>query len=765
MSIQNNPAEQKFTAANQPALTGNQSDNPVATVTTPPAQAIQAGQAIKPGQPVQSGQDAQLSPTMPTARRAIVLLLIALGCSTAFVSFIIRGGLGLGMSLTILIAEVALWFYSAQHIDWPKKITALIRTNSGRRLLLLFYLTAVILFLGATYAIYSNMTLHFLNFLVIFALLIVQSLLLGIGNKQDGTSNADNMQAGMSNTRKEQTRISNTQNEQAGTGNTGNIQTGASNTGNEQYGSIQALNPYYASTPAEQVESINNYLDWDNPLFWLECVFSPFIRPFASLNKIPHTISQAWHRQQYKEQNQEQYNEQNQNQAITSESGHAGQTGQTGQTSQDNRIGQTNPTSQTSHATDGSRTCQSNPTNQTSHAGDKSRSTRRSHLVGQILLGLVLALPILLVAGSILASADAVFSSKMGQFLTFWRTMPLRDRLADLALICLFFPFIFSYLESCRTRWFLFIHQTPGNGANTSASPAGGTRPGPNLDSSGRSNNFDNNNPAINSARLARQTWPIHLKPVTMITILTSVNLLYLAFAIVQIAYLTGAFQFVLPESLTYAEYARQGFFELATMTPINIILMLFAIKGSIRIGLTGKILRVQSLILVAGSFIQWFSAIFRMQMYVQTYGLTLLRFFVTAFMLLMATIFIMMIIKEFRPVFPLFKTAAVATVLSLVILNAVNADTIIARHNLNHYLSGAGSTFDVQYYRDLSPAVLPVLIEALPRLDSASQQAVQTLLADRYQDLQHQTAGQNWLSYNQGISNAIKALETAGIQ
>lgn len=739
MSNQNNPAE------NQPALTGGQSDNPIASVTTPSAQAIQSVQAIqqvRTGQSGQSGQsakevqDVQLSPTMPSARRAIILLLIALGCSTAFVSFIIRGGLGLGLSLTILIAEVALWFYSAQHIDRPKNLTVLVRTSSGRRLLLLFYLTAVILFLGATYTVYSNTALHFLNYLVIIALLIVQSLLFGIGNKQ------------------------------AGPGNIGIMQTRTGNTQNEQAGPIQALNPHYSSIPADQIESMNDLRDWDDPLFWLECVFSPFIRPFASLKRLPKTISLARHWQQ--------------NHHSPGESGESDQSGATGE------AGHTRSASQTrdaNEATDGYRA------DHASSASRRKHASHGGHLIGQILLGLVLALPILLIAGSILTSADAVFSDKMSQFLSFWRTMPLRDRLADLALICLFFPFIFSYLESCRTRWYLFIHQAPGGATNTGTGPAASANlhptpgpagsailnptPGPAGSAilnptPGQASGTDQvyyNTTAMNAAMKARQTWPIHLKPVTMITILTSVNLLYLAFASVQIAYLTGSFQFVLPESLTYAEYARQGFFELATMAPINILLMLFAIKGSVRLGLAGKILRSQSLILVAGSFIQWFSAIFRMQMYVQTYGLTLLRFFVTAFMLLMAAIFIMMIIKEFRPIFPLFKTAAVATALSLLILNTVNADAIIARHNLNHYLSGVGSTFDVQYYRDLSPDVLPILIEALPELDLASRQAVQTLLSDRYEDLQHQTAGQNWLGYNQSINDAVKALETAGIQ
>lgn len=415
--------------------------------------------------------------------------------------------------------------------------------------------------------------------------------------------------------------------------------------------------------------------DWDEPLFWVESALAGPVRPFASMGKLGWMFGRALGRQA------------------------------------------------NDHAVPSDAETQPGLNIPTAH--------RPLRLLGQILLGLMLAIPVLLLTGSLLASADSVFNQFLSGIIRFWQNLSIQDRLVDLALTLIFFPFIFSYLESCRSQWQVLPRRTAAVN-DLSGQPA-----------------------------LSHRERQLKLNPVTLITFLASINLLYIAFAVVQAAYLTGAFRFMLPNGMTYAEYARNGFFELAGITPINVALIVLAIKGTSRKGLSGTILRSQSLLLLAGSLIQWLSAMFRMQMYISAYALTLMRFFVSAFMILMLVLFILLAIKEFNAKFPLFKASAIAAVLSLVLLNAINADAVIARYNIRQMATHPAQFFDLEYYRELSSDALPILAQALPQFNPAQQQAVQAHLDSRFQDLENRIAQERWQNFNwsqhRALSNRIE--------
>jgi hypothetical protein len=58
---------------------------------------------------------------------------------------------------------------------------------------------------------------------------------------------------------------------------------------------------------------------------------------------------------------------------------------------------------------------------------------------------------------------------------------------------------------------------------------------------------------------------------ITIYSALTALNVVYIIFFLAQAAYLFAAFGNSLPEALTYAEYARRGFFELCAVAAINL--------------------------------------------------------------------------------------------------------------------------------------------------------------------------------------------------
>ena len=117
-------------------------------------------------------------------------------------------------------------------------------------------------------------------------------------------------------------------------------------------------------------------------------------------------------------------------------------------------------------------------------------------------------------------------------------------------------------------------------------------------------------------------------------TVLGLLGLLFLAFVAVQVRYLFGGAERVVSTAgMTYAEYARRGFFELVTVTAIALPTLLLAhwlLRADDRRG--ERTFGILAGTLVALLFVVMASALQRMYLYVDEYGLTQLRFYVTAF-------------------------------------------------------------------------------------------------------------------------------------
>lgn len=107
-----------------------------------------------------------------------------------------------------------------------------------------------------------------------------------------------------------------------------------------------------------------------------------------------------------------------------------------------------------------------------------------------------------------------------------------------------------------------------------------------------------------------------------------------------------GEGRFLASAGLTYAEYARRGFFELVTVTALVLPLLLLAhwLLRSEK-PLHPRLLRVLSASLVALLFVVMASALQRKRLYTAELGLTELRFYTTVFM---AWIFVVLVLFLF---------------------------------------------------------------------------------------------------------------------
>lgn len=204
--------------------------------------------------------------------------------------------------------------------------------------------------------------------------------------------------------------------------------------------------------------------------------------------------------------------------------------------------------------------------------------------------------------------------------------------------------------------------------------------------------------------------------------ILGSMNLLFGSFVAVQFAYLFGGRSRVLAGGVTYTEYARSGFFELATVAaltlPFLIVLERLARREERSQSVTFKLMARS---LIGFLFVMMGSAVYRMALYQQEFGLTELRFYVSSFMLWMAATFIIFIFTVLRDRRDKFAFHALAAGLAMAVaLNLANPDRLIVRVNLERMAQG--KTFDIAYNGSLSADAVPELVAALPRFTESER-------------------------------------------
>ena len=186
--------------------------------------------------------------------------------------------------------------------------------------------------------------------------------------------------------------------------------------------------------------------------------------------------------------------------------------------------------------------------------------------------------------------------------------------------------------------------------------------------------------------------------------VLGLLDLLFLAFVLVQIRYLFGGKHLIMTRAhLTYAQYAHRGFFELVAVCALVLPLLLVAdwLRGGSK-RQRDPLFSIPAGVLIALLGVIIASAIQRMRIYQEAYGLTELRFYGTAFLTWVAVVFALLLVTILNGRRHLFAAGALASALiALVCLNAVNPDNWIARVNIERFHQG--KKIDIAYLNTLS--------------------------------------------------------------
>ena len=199
---------------------------------------------------------------------------------------------------------------------------------------------------------------------------------------------------------------------------------------------------------------------------------------------------------------------------------------------------------------------------------------------------------------------------------------------------------------------------------------------------------------------------------VTAIVAIVPIVIVYILFFISQWQYFVSGFTGELPDRFSYSGYAREGFFQLCVVSVINLVLVLaVALFAKRKQGKRSKTLSVIAITLSVCTLILIATAIAKMVMYIDFYGLTPKRVYATWFMVFLAVVFLLVIIGRFiRKIKVIALSLAVFSVM-LIGLSIPFTDRLIARYNVDRNLAGTIDEIDYASMYDLGLDGVPEFV------------------------------------------------------
>lgn len=178
---------------------------------------------------------------------------------------------------------------------------------------------------------------------------------------------------------------------------------------------------------------------------------------------------------------------------------------------------------------------------------------------------------------------------------------------------------------------------------------------------------------------------------------LSALNLLFLLFSYIQVKYIILGGTDFLPENITYAEYARSGFFQMMVLSVINFSITIFLSSHVSKLENTKK-LKILLTTLSIFTIIVVFSSYSRMNLYENTYGYTRLRFLVYIILFTEAGLNLILMYGIWNISFEFVRYGFLLVLFVYLMLNTVNIDGYIASRNIDRYFDTG--EIDLNYLR-----------------------------------------------------------------
>ena len=239
----------------------------------------------------------------------------------------------------------------------------------------------------------------------------------------------------------------------------------------------------------------------------------------------------------------------------------------------------------------------------------------------------------------------------------------------------------------------------------------------------------------------------------TIKMILTSLNIIYLFFCIIQIKSL-----FLKNVSINYADYARKGFFQLMVVSAINLVTILIAKNYNKNTETKTKYINSMSILMILFTFIILLSSAYRMHLYESAYGYTMLRLLVYSSLFTESILLIPTIIYILDKPINLTKTYFTIVTVIYVCMNLANFEKIIAKRNIDRYFETGKLDMYYLEYATGSDAVEEI-VRVLDRIDEEGNRThAERYLSEMYNELKNNKM--DFRDFNYSKSRAKKIIE-----
>ncbi len=345
--------------------------------------------------------------------------------------------------------------------------------------------------------------------------------------------------------------------------------------------------------------------------------------------------------------------------------------------------------------------------------------------VWPVVRGIVIALPIIAIFASLLASADAIFSQRLTDLIEWFNIENLPE---------LIFRFVYIVVIGYGLAGIVLHASTESKDEK--------------LASEGK--------PFI----------PPFLGYVESTIVLGSVVALFLAFVVIQFQYFFGGTANINIDGFTYAEYARRGFGELVAVAFFALLMLLtFSAITKRDTENQRKLFSGLGVALVALLLVMLVSAYQRLGLYEAAYGFSRLRAYTHVLLIWIGLLLIVTIVLEVLRKERMFTLALLIASLGFATtLPILNVDAFIVNQNIQREIrvqKNDGADLDAQYFLDLSDDAVPPMVKAYqtPSLPAPVREKVGAALA-----CVQYTRGLNareisWQSFQLSRFNADRAL------
>lgn len=340
--------------------------------------------------------------------------------------------------------------------------------------------------------------------------------------------------------------------------------------------------------------------------------------------------------------------------------------------------------------------------------GEFTRATSRS---STSVVGIIIAIPVVLIAGALLAGSDPVFGSIMEQVLDF----ALSEHIV-----------IIGFYAWCTAGWLRGFR-----------APFGAD--------------------AVPEDHVPRPAEGLRM----LLPVLQALALLLALFLGVQARALFGGAEYVEQASgLSYAEYARRGVFGLVVVAGIVLSALVAANWLANRDdAVEQRSFRRVGWLLVALVTVLIISAFQRMGLYMSFYGLSTLRVYAIAATVVISAAVALLSLTVMRGRGDRFGMGALAILaIALLSLHVVNPERLVV--NVNAARATEGAEFDVAYHVQLSADAVPALLTAAKAMPAERCRAIVTGLQEAWLKRFARSAESDWRQWQLPVSRVRRLLD-----